>query len=54
MLSKSVRNQAELIYRASENGFGAKDFHDRCDDVGPTLIICQRFYDPNPDDDEYE
>ena len=28
-----------ILYRGSEDGFGAKDFHDRCDDKGKTLCI---------------
>eukprot|EP00486_Rosalina_sp_Unknown_P009493 CAMPEP_0201589998 /NCGR_PEP_ID=MMETSP0190_2-20130828/173014_1 /ASSEMBLY_ACC=CAM_ASM_000263 /TAXON_ID=37353 /ORGANISM="Rosalina sp." /LENGTH=603 /DNA_ID=CAMNT_0048045257 /DNA_START=23 /DNA_END=1834 /DNA_ORIENTATION=- len=31
----------ELIYKASENEFGSEAFHDKCDDQGPTLFICQ-------------
>lgn len=29
----------ELLYRASENGFGAKDFHKYCDNISQTLTI---------------
>ena len=28
-----------LLYRASRDGFGADDFHQRCDYKGPTLIV---------------
>jgi hypothetical protein len=28
-----------LIYRASRDGFEAKDFHGKCDNQGATLII---------------
>ena len=28
-----------LIYRATRDGFKAKDFHDKCDEKGPTLTI---------------
>ncbi|CAF1172092.1 unnamed protein product [Didymodactylos carnosus] len=29
----------QLIYRASRDGFGAKDFHDRCNDQGATVTV---------------
>ena len=29
----------KLLYRASEQGYSGKSFHDYCDDKGPTLII---------------
>ena len=29
----------KLLYRASRDGFGAKDFHWKCDGIGYTLII---------------
>lgn len=29
----------ELCYRASRDGWGARNFHRKCDDVGPTLIL---------------
>ena len=28
-----------LLYRATEDGFGVKDFHRVCDKKGPTLTI---------------
>ncbi len=28
-----------LIYRASRDGFKGNDFHDRCDNKGPTLCL---------------
>ena len=28
-----------LLYRASRDGFDPKDFHSRCDRVGPTLVV---------------
>ncbi|CAF0862681.1 unnamed protein product [Didymodactylos carnosus] len=31
--------QWQLIYRASRDGFGAKDFHDRCNDPGATVTV---------------
>ena len=30
-----------LIYRATEHGFNARDFHDHCDSLSPTLSIIQ-------------
>ena len=30
---------AELLYRGSKNGWNMKDFHMRCDQKGPTLLI---------------
>jgi len=32
-------HQATLIYRASDHGWGASDFHRHCDGKGPTLSI---------------
>ena len=29
----------ELIFRGSEDGFAAADFHKKCDEKGTTLII---------------
>ncbi|CAF1087109.1 unnamed protein product [Didymodactylos carnosus] len=29
----------KLIYQASRDGFGVKDFHSRCDDQGETMIV---------------
>ena len=31
--------QWKLFYRASEHGYSANQFHKRCDNKGPTLII---------------
>eukprot|EP01083_Nonionella_stella_P062510 162515_1 len=31
----------ERVYRASEEDYDALKFHDKCDDVGPTLVIIQ-------------
>ena len=35
----SHTNKWSLLYRASLHGFGAKDFHAKCDGQSPTLII---------------
>ena len=29
----------QLCYRASDDGWGAEDFHRKCDDVGPTVTV---------------
>lgn len=31
--------KVDLIYRASEHGYSAEDFHNRCDNRGATLTI---------------
>ena len=33
--------QWRLCYRASSDGWGAKDFHSKCDNQGPTVVIVQ-------------
>ena len=35
------RQPWRLVYRATEHGFDAADFHHRCDSLGPTLSIIQ-------------
>jgi len=30
-----------LVYKATEDGFGAADFHDKCNGVGHTLVLVQ-------------
>ena len=35
----SFLDKWSLLYRASRDGFGAKDFHSNCDNKHPTLII---------------
>ena len=32
-----------LIYRASQNGFEASDFHSRCDNIPKTVTIIQSY-----------
>ena len=32
-------NEFELLYRGTRNGFGADDFHRRCDNRGKTLVL---------------
>lgn len=29
-----------LLYKASRDGFDAKIFHEKCDDKGPTIVVC--------------
>lgn len=31
----------ELVYKASRDGFTAKEFHLHCDGLGPTLVLCK-------------
>lgn len=39
-IGKSGRNkQWNLLYRATRDGFDAKDFHRVCDNQGPTITI---------------
>ena len=33
--------QWRLCYRASSDGWGATDFHSKCDNQGPTVVIVQ-------------
>ena len=33
--------QWRLCYRASSDGWGATDFHSKCDNQGPTIVIVQ-------------
>lgn len=33
--------QWRLCYRASSDGWEAKDFHSKCDNQGPTVVIVQ-------------
>lgn len=41
MIQNIFKDQKEfrLLYRASRDGFNHSDFHDRCDDKGPTITI---------------
>ena len=36
--SENVKD-IELLYRGSRDGFEARNFHDKCDNQGPTLTI---------------
>ena len=38
--SKNVRTT--IRYRASEHGWMAKDFHSRCDGLGPTISLFKK------------
>merc|ERR1719499_2909143 len=37
---ESIQNM-EVIYRASQHGFDASSFHEKCDDQGATLVLIQ-------------
>jgi len=38
-LPKPNASNLKLLYRASRDGFGCKDFHNKCDNQGPTVTI---------------
>lgn len=38
---KSKAGLFSLLYRGSRDGFEAKDFHEKCDNKGPTLVIIE-------------
>ena len=40
LLNKKIKN-VELLYRGTRDGDSAKDFHEKCDNKGPTLTICK-------------
>jgi hypothetical protein len=42
--TKTIR-QVKLLYRASDNGFGGKKFHEKCDGVGDTLTVAWTEFD---------
>ena len=33
--------ETKMIYNAEKDGWNAIDFHSRCDDKGPTLVVIQ-------------
>ena len=35
------RNKIELLYRGTRDGSGCNEFHNKCDNQGPLLILCQ-------------
>jgi hypothetical protein len=37
----SPNDKWKLLYRGTRDGFGAQDFHSRCDNKSPTLSICK-------------
>ena len=39
-INKKINN-VELLYRATRDGDLAKNFHEKCDNKGPTLTICK-------------
>eukprot|EP00479_Gromia_sphaerica_P004896 TRINITY_DN157_c0_g2_i1.p1 TRINITY_DN157_c0_g2~~TRINITY_DN157_c0_g2_i1.p1 ORF type:complete len:101 (-),score=14.73 TRINITY_DN157_c0_g2_i1:3-305(-) len=32
----------EILYKATQHGFGASDFHRQCDNKGPTVTVIKR------------
>lgn len=38
---KANRVRFKLLYRGSRDGFGAKDFHEKCDNKGPTIVVVE-------------
>ena len=38
---KSIGGSFDLLYRGSRDGFGAKNFHKKCDNKGPTIVIIE-------------
>lgn len=48
---RSLRRQAQLLYRGTSDGFDAATFHDRCDNKGATLTVIERVYDADGDGD---
>ena len=40
-LIKTRGQKATLLYRASEHGFKASDFHSKCDNKGKTISLIQ-------------
>jgi hypothetical protein len=42
--TKAIR-QVKLLYRASDDGFCTKKFHEKCDGVGDTLTVAWTEFD---------
>jgi len=40
-LGRGKNHELELIYRGSRDGFSAQNFHQHCDEQGPTLVVCK-------------
>ena len=40
LLSKKIKNTT-LLYRVTRDGDRAEDFHEKCDNKGPTLTLCK-------------
>ena len=36
-----INYRLKLLYRASRDGHGCSVFHDKCDNKGPTLVVCK-------------
>jgi len=43
-LGRGKNHALELIYRGSRDGFTSENFHEACDDKGPTLVVCKSKY----------
>ena len=41
ILEWSGYKKMELIYRGSRDGTKSKNFHDKCDNKGPTIVLCK-------------
>jgi hypothetical protein len=37
--------KAELLYRATKDGWSSADFHRLCDNKGPTIVVCKSNHD---------
>lgn len=40
-IARGKNIELDLLYRGSRDGFYAKDFHERCDNKGATLVVCK-------------
>ena len=40
LINKKIKN-VELLYRGTRDGDLAKNFHEKCDNKGPTLTLCK-------------
>jgi len=40
-LGRGKKHELELLYRGSRDGFSSQNFHELCDEAGPTLVVCK-------------
>jgi len=40
-LGRGKKHELELLYRGSRDGFNSENFHELCDEAGPTLVVCK-------------